>query len=366
MVIAMALMTGYQEDLERKLSSGNAAVLALPVGIQGENPSAEEAQALLAALPDVVRVTPVVLGQGVLGSAAERAGTEVTVRGVDPGAGAFTASAEALAKDGEGIPGVVLGAELASQLRVEEGEVMRLVALTFERGRARFRYQSLRFAGTFNTGFSEFDSAWMLVDRGVAARLYGHSAGATMFEVEPRELRLARQVAAAAEEALGPGYLVTNWLDLNQDLFAALRLQKWMLFLVLGLIVLVSTFNVASTLVISVRDRMREIGVLGALGLDRPRLRRLFLLYGGFLGSLGVAGGVAVGWLVSWTLDTFELIRFDAEVAAIYFINAVRFHVRGVDVLAIVAFALAVNLLACALPAWAAARVEPSRALRYE
>lgn len=367
MVIAMALMTGYQEDLERKLSSGNAAVLAIPLGANSaEGPTAMEAQALLAALPDVDRVTPVVLGQGILGSAADRSGSEVTVRGVDADVGAFTAGEEQLATGPDGVPGVVLGADLARRLQVAEGEVLRLVALTFQGGRVRFRYQSLRFTGTFATGFSEFDNAWLLVDREVAAQLYGQEAGAMMFEVEPRELRLASPVAAAAEEVLGPGYLVTDWLDLNQGLFTALRLQKLMLFLVLGLIVLVSTFNVASTLVISVRDRMREIGVLGALGLDRRRLRRLFLLYGMFLGSLGVLGGVALGWSAAWILDTFELIRFDAEVAAIYFINAVRFHVRLVDVAAIVGFALVVNLLACALPAWAAARVDPSTALRYE
>jgi lipoprotein-releasing system permease protein len=143
-------------------------------------------------------------------------------------------------------------------------------------------------------------------------------------------------------------------------------LQQIALFLVLGLIVLVSTFNVASTLVVLVRERMRDIGLLGALGLAPGSLRLIFLLYGGFLGGLGTLLGVAFGWGVSWVLTTFELIRFDSEVAAIYFIRSVPFRVEPEDLLAVVGFALLVTLLACLVPAWRAARIDPSSALRYE
>jgi lipoprotein-releasing system permease protein len=160
--------------------------------------------------------------------------------------------------------------------------------------------------------------------------------------------------------------VVTNWRQLNRELFTALELQKWMLFLVLFLIVLVSTFNIASTLVVLVRERMRDIGLLGALGLTPAELRSVFLVYGGFLGALGTFLGVAVGWSICWVLTTFELIHFDAEVAAIYFISSVPFRVAPLDLLEIVGSALLVTLLACSVPAWRAARVDPSSALRYE
>ena len=133
-----------------------------------------------------------------------------------------------------------------------------------------------------------------------------------------------------------------------------------------GLIVLVSTFNVSSTLVVLVRERMRDIGLLGALGLRPGSLRLIFLLYAGFLGALGTLLGVAIGWGTSWVLTRFELIRFDAEVAAIYFISSVPFRLERGDLGAIVVFALAINLLACLLPAWRAARLDPAAALRYE
>ncbi|MCB1054289.1 MAG: ABC transporter permease [Acidobacteria bacterium] len=364
LVIAMALMTGYREELERKLSGGGGAVLAIPVGL-GPGEAEGAVVEALRERPDVARVRAVVLGQGALTSQGDPEGVEVTVRGVDPGAGPLGATEEELRSE-DGVPGTVLGVELARTLGVETGDVLRLVAVGFDGGRPRFRYQSLRCSGTFTSGLSEFDSSWLLVPRELAARLFGPDRGATMYEIEPAELDQAAAIATAVGEALGSGYMVTNWLELNRPLFDALRLQKLFLFLVLGLIVLVSTFHVASTLMVAVRERMRDLGVLQALGMTRPMLWRSFVLYGGLLGASGVATGVLVGGTAAWVLDRFQLIHFDAEVAAIYFIEAVRFHVRAIDVVWIVVFALGVNLLTCALPAWRAARVDPSAALRYE
>ena len=260
----------------------------------------------------------------------------------------------------------MLGAGLAAKLEAKPGDVLRLVALGFEAGRPRFRFQSLRLAGTFETGFAEFDRSWVLLDRPLVERLMGREAVLDLLEVTVDDPARAPEIAAAAEEALGPGFLVTDWQHLNEALFTALKVQQGALFFVMGLIVVVSTFNVASTLVVLVRDRMRDIGVLGALGLPPDGLRAIFLLYGAFLGALGTLLGVAFGSAVAWFLTRFEVIRFDPEVAAIYFISSVPFRVELEDLAKIVAFALVVNFAACGLPAWRAAKVDPSAALRYE
>lgn len=395
MIIAMALMTGYREDLRRKLVEGNAPVVAQPLSA-GAEPLDAARRAELAAIPGVAAVGRVAYGQGTL-TAVEGTGgdgVEVTLRGVEPrpaaagpaagpaagsatpvgaalaGGGGLTATAEQLAPGPDGVPGAVLGAELARRLGAAEGDLLRLVALGVGGGRPRFHYRSLRVAGTFAVGFAEFDAGWAVVDRALVAgdgAGDGESGGANdLYEIALAEGADAEAVVAAAGELLGRDWFVADWRLANRELFTALEIQQRVLFLVLGLIVLVSTFNVGSTLVVLVRERMRDVGVLAALGLAPARLRAVFLAYGAVLGAAGVALGVALGTGAAWLMTTFEVIRFDPEVAAIYFIDAVAFRVRPSDLAAVIGFALAVNLLACAVPAWRAARIDPATALRYE
>lgn len=366
LVVAMALMTGYREDLQRKLIGNDAAVGIYPV-VPNRESLAPEALEQLEAVPGVERVRRVAYGQGLLASldpetGAQRQAAEVTVRGVDPGDDRL-ARAEQLAPR-DGVASAVIGAELARQLGAKVGDRLRLTALTFGGRRPEFRYRGLRLTGTFTAGFADFDNALLVVDRKVVEELSG--ARATMYELGLTDLDEASRVARASEAILGPDYLVSDYRDLNRELFLALRLQKVALFVVLALIVLVSTFNVASTLMVMVRERMRDVGALGAMGLPPRRLWAIFVLYGGALGAVGTFLGVAIGWSICWVITTFELIRFDPEVAAIYFIDSVPFRVRGVDLLAIIAVTLTLTLLACVVPAWRAARVEPSAALRYE
>lgn len=363
LVIAMALMSGYSRDLQAKLIGDNAAVGAYPLGREPE-PLPPATLGELAAIPGVERVSRVVFGRGLITPANGGEAVEVTLRGVDPGADP-RAAGEALATAG-GLAGAVLGGELAHKLGLQMGDVARLTALGFADGRPRFRFQSLRVSGTFSSGFSEFDSSWLLVDRALAERMVGEEAGTVLYELVLTRPEDAATVAPQAETVLGPRYLVTDWRSLNRDLFEALRLQKIVLFLALGLIVLVSTFNVASTLMVLVRERMRDVGSLAAMGLAPRRIAGVFLAYGGILGLAGTGLGIAAGWAIAWLLTTFRVIRFSAEVAAIYFIDSVPFRVEPRDVAAIAGLALTLTLAACVLPALKAAGTPTAEALRYE
>ncbi len=365
LVVTMALMTGYREGLQRKLISGNSAILIQPLSRSAESLE-PEVLSRLESLPGVVDVGRVVYGRGMLDAGHGDAEAPVVLRGVDSGGHQLAARLEDLAPDERGVAGALLGSELARSLEVERGDVVRLVALGFDEERLRFRYRSLRVTGTFDTGFAEFDGEWVLLDRELLTSLLGERGALDLYEVALTDPEAAPRVAERMREIVGEEVLVTDWRELNQELFTALEVQQRILFLILGLIVLVSTFNVASTLVVLVRERMRDIGALAAMGLDPRRLRRTFLLYGAVLGATGTAVGVGLGAGLSWLLDRFELIRFNAEVAAIYFIRSVPFQVEASDVLAVVAFSLGVNLVACLVPSRWAASVEPADALRYE
>jgi len=174
------------------------------------------------------------------------------------------------------------------------------------------------------------------------------------------------EVRERIEAVVGMEASVTDWRQSNREIFAALRLQKWGLFLVLGLIVLVSTFNIASALIVMVRERGRDTAVLAALGLGPRRLRRVFLWSGLSLGAAGTTLGLLLGTVVSVLITRNELVRFDPGVAEIYFISSVPFDVQALDLLAVAGLSLLVVGLASWWPARLAASVMPARALRWE
>ncbi|HUP22948.1 MAG TPA: ABC transporter permease, partial [Thermoanaerobaculia bacterium] len=271
MVVAMSLMNGYTEDLQGKmLDSG--AIIVTPSS--GDETAPDPRQ--LEALPEVEGVTYAVFAQGSVRSPRYPSGLDVTLRGVEPGRGRFGGTAAELGAGEDGVVGALLGVDLARRLGAVEGDRLRLVALGFGGGSA-FRYRSLRVAGTFATGFSQFDQTYVVVDRGLVESL---GVGAGLWEVAVRQPSQVERVRQQAEDLLGEHYLVHDWRQSNPGLFTALRLQKWALFLVLGLIVVVSTFNVGATLVVLVREKMRDVGVLAALGMRPAPLRRVFLLGG--------------------------------------------------------------------------------------
>lgn len=367
MVVAMALMSGYTGDLQRKLIGLQGEILASPA-LRGLD--ADAAAATLSRIEGVERVGRVAYGEGSVSSEQAPDGESVVIRGMDPGGlEGIRQRARLDTRDrpfaGDGIPGVVLGHELRRRLGVGTGDALRLVVLSGGENDVRFRYRSVRVSGTFTTGFAEFDSRWLLMERATLEELRGR-IGLDAIELEIAEGADAERVVESAQEALGDTWLVQRWRSLNRELFAALELQETLLFLVLGLIVLVSTFNVAATLIILVRERSADIGVLAALGLEPRQLWWSFVAYGLLLGAVGTACGVALGATASWVITEFELIRFDPDVAAIYFIESVPFEVEAGDLGLVVLFSLAVTFLACAFPARRAAALGPADALRRE
>jgi lipoprotein-releasing system permease protein len=359
MVIAMSLMSGYRYDLERRLLAGNAAIGVYP-GFGAEDPDGWQ---LLTSIEGVEAVHRVSYGQGSIASESAGEPVDATFRGIEAGGPGLAGRRVEIDPHSDGLAAIAVGQDMAAALQVVPGDVVRLTLLEADLVRPRFRYRSARVSEVFRSGFFEFDRSWAVLERGLLEELTGLAGSWELVLEQPAE---AARVVTEARALLGPGWEVRNFRDANRDLFDALEVQQRLLFLVLSLIVLVSTFNVASTLVVLLRERLRQLGVLAAIGTPPRVLRMAFLVYGSVLGVLGIALGLAAGSGISWVLDEFEVIRLSSELASVYFLSSVPFRVRWVDLSAIAGFATLVIVLACALPAARAVRLDAADALRYQ
>jgi lipoprotein-releasing system permease protein len=378
LVVAMGLLSGYRSEIQEKLIGANAEVVVFPLSLpSGASADARAVATRLAKVPRVQAIALVIYQSGVAASAATPDGTDAVLKGVDPGPERAVSQLDAYLPGAERVltpgspgdpPGVAIGAELARRLDVREGDTIALSAPDRSGGAARFvpRTGRFRVGRIFKTNFAEYDAEWVFVDREALRRLCRLDAEADVVEIKLDTIRDTEGAARAIEKAAGPGFAVTDWRRMNSGLFSALAIQQTTLFLVIGLIVMVSTFNVVATLVMTVQEKKRDIGVLSALGADPRFFSRVFLLLGALLGGTGVAAGILLGWLICRAATVFHLLSFPPGVAEIYFVSFIPFLVRATDLAAIVGFSGLAILLASWVPARRAARVNIADALRYE
>jgi len=366
LVISMALMSGYRRDLQRKLLGGNAEIYVYSI----TGPIAEPDR-MIAELRDVDGVadaSPVVFQHGVVTTEANSTGSDVMVKGFDP---ARARTAPMLAKvvgargkfettDGEN--GVAVGKYLADRLGVREGSS---ITVTVPSETLMPRSASFVVTNVFDTGFYEFDARWMFVDLREAQRLVGHN-GANVIEVKLRDGAAIDRVIADISRRIGQGFSVGDWRDMNRNLFSMLKIQQLALFIVIALIVFVSTFNIVSTLIMTVVEKRREIGILASMGAQPKMIRRVFIWYGAMVGLAGTTAGMILGVLVCWIITRFKLVSFPPEIAEVYFVSSIPFVTQWDDLALTAGFSLVVSLIATIVPSMRAARLTPVDALRHE
>jgi lipoprotein-releasing system permease protein len=370
LVISMALMTGYRRDLQTKLLGGNAEVFVYAIGSEISDPPA--VSNLLRGTPGVEEASPVLYQHAVVTTEKNSTGSEVMIKGIESTRGK---GSPMLAKvigptksfaTKEGERGVAVGKYLATKLGVKAGDAMSVTVAASRGDSFMPRTATFLVTNVFSTGFYEFDARWLFIDLRDAQELLAAGSGANLIEVKLQPGADIDRVSELIEQRTDRRYAVSDWREMNRPLFSMLQVQQLVLFIVIGLIVFVSTFNIVSTLIMTIQEKRREVGILSSMGAEPWFVRRVFLWYGTIVGIAGTVLGVTIGVVLCWILTRWEIVSFPPEIAEVYFVSSIPFVTRPVDLVIISVFSIAVSFLATILPSMRAARVNAIEALRYE
>ncbi|HSR67981.1 MAG TPA: FtsX-like permease family protein [Acidobacteriota bacterium] len=263
-------------------------------------------------------------------------------------------------------PSIILGTGLADILSVKVGD--RLVAIGTRGGVSPMgrmpRYRHFEIIAIYETGLWDYDTNLALISIPAAQRFYDYGPDqANLIELRIEDLHQAEQVAERLRNLLGEGFQVQTWMQLNQPLFAALRLEKLGLMIAIGLIVLVAALNIVSTLTLMVTEKGRDIAIITAMGGSARTINGIFMLQGVIIGVVGALLGSILGIAISLYLDASRFIPLDPQV---YQISYVPFKVQVFDGIFIALFSVLISFLATLYPARAAARLDPVVALRND
>jgi lipoprotein-releasing system permease protein len=263
------------------------------------------------------------------------------------------------------LPPIVLGKEMADDMGADPGSV---VLVTSPQGELTPfgmvpKYVRFKVIGIFHSGFYDYDKSWAFIRLDDAQQLFGEADIISVIEFKVDDLFRAAQVAPQLERAAGPGFMSTNWMELNKPLFRALRLESVVTFITIGLIVLVAALNILISLIMMVMEKTRDIAVLRSMGVKKNQVRGIFITQGLLIGVIGTLVGLVVGYALAWAGGRYHFISLSAEV---YSIDYVPFAPRWIHGVLVATLALAVSLIATLYPSWSASRVSPAEALRYE
>lgn len=369
LVIALAMNTGFRETLQDRLLAVTAHVSLLRPG--GEIRNYQALATKLAAIPGVRSVTPAVYETVLLTFGGEALG--VVAKGIEPARERL--SDEALQKivagklnftpDADGIDALLVGKELADDWKLAPGDYVTL--LSPEGRLTPFgmtpRTRRFRVAGIFDSGFYDYDKNWCFMTLRAAQSLAGSSDVVNVLEFRLYNPERAAEVARKAEQIAGPGYSASTWMEQNFALFRALRLEKLVTAIFIGLITFVAGLNILVVLSMTVTDKARDIAVLMSMGARRKQIRTIFLWQGIAIGFSGTLIGLLIGYAFALIAGTYHLIPLDPQV---YAVSYVPFHPSVWDGVWITLAAMGISVGATILPARAAARLLPVEILRFE
>jgi len=371
LIVVIGVMTGFDLDLKKKILSVNAHILVQKHGASLTDE--EQVAAKIKDVPGVVAVEPFIYTQVMYSSPGNIAGG--VIRGLDlatirqGGPHALNVVQGKFADLAAGEPGdpplAAIGNELARNLNLSVGDYLNIISplgtLT-PMGRLP-RMKAFRVSAIFHSGMYEFDSSLVYTSIPVLQEFLGLGHRVTGLEVEIKDIYAAVELADVIQKKLGAPFFTRNWIYMNRSLFAALKLEKIAMFIILTLIILVAAFGIASTLFMMVMKKTRDIAILKSMGATRQSIMKIFILNGMIIGGLGTIGGLGLGLGLCAILKKYQFIKLPSDV---YYISTLPVTVQVPDVLAIITAAMAISFLATLYPSWQAARMDPVEAIRYE
>ena len=378
LIIALAITNGMRRDLQDRLRGNSAHVQLMRIkgdGIRNWQPLFNR----LRTMPHVTGAAPGLYEQVLVSRGARDGGA--MVEGIVPGdektvsdllttatPGAVHAldpqPAPASAANGE-LPPIILGKDLAETIGASVGESVTVISPQGEMTPVGIYPKVVRYrlVGVFHTGFYQYDTQMGFMRLADAQTLFDEPDLLSVISFKVDNLDRAPEIGRDLERAAGPGFMTTNWMEQNRELFRALKEEQVVTFIVITLIVIVAALNILIALTMMVMEKTRDIAVMMSFGVEPGQVRRIFLLQGFLISLIGTALGLVLGYLAAWAGGHYHFIHLSAEV---YSIDTLPFAPRPLDGVIVAAVSIGISLLATLYPSSAAARVLPAEALRYE
>ncbi len=370
LIVVLGVMTGAHEDMRNKILGVNAHLVVL--NFAGGIENYDLVISKIERTEGVTAAAPFVMGQVMIARGKTAHG--VYMRGVDPKyeekvtilkkkikEGSF----EALKEKAPKTPPLIIGSELAALLGVFPGDKVRVISPIMKPGPMGLipKVREFRVAGIFEVGMFEYDANLVITNLRAAQEFFGLGNEVTGIEVKIKDIFQAPKMRQKLTFMLGRNYYARDWIQMNRTLFSALKLEKFAMFVILCLIIVVAAFNIVSTLVMNVMEKEREIAILKAMGTTNRSIMRIFILQGLIIGLIGTVIGIIGGYGLGYVIGHYKLIKLPADV---YYISHLPVKMKPFDFIVVSISAILICLLATVYPARQAAKLNPVEPLRYE